>query len=122
MIPNTPEQLQNMSAGIFPMRSLGPCFCLCLHFVQVIPHPQSDRPHGSCNASGKDQDVFYLLYLEITKPEQGFNDTHTLQLLHHYTTSLHRKASMDLFDPQNYSFEVGAPQKLKWRLAAVVIM
>lgn len=24
---------------------------------------------------------------------------------------------MDLFDPQNYSFEVGAPQKLKWRHA-----
>lgn len=71
MISNRLEQLQNTSAHIFPIRFLRPCFRLCLHFVQAIPHPEMDRPPGSPNTSGRDQPVLYSLYLEINKPNQG---------------------------------------------------
>lgn len=52
MISNTLKQLQNMSAHVFPMRFSRSCFCLCLHFIQAIPHPEMDRPPGSRNTSG----------------------------------------------------------------------
>lgn len=83
MISNTLKQLQNMSAHVFPMRFSRSCFCLCLHFIQAIPHPEMDRPPGSRNTSGGEQPVLHFLYLEITKPNQGCEKGLTMSSLMH---------------------------------------